>query len=311
MNTFSTIKEVGMAFLYLFICILTTGFLGCYLYKIFFLKRISLKEELFKQDNLSVWLEFIYGFLAPVFFLISVIIAPNGKFVYQGNSKDLLVLIIYITAYIFVFCLFRFLAEVILNAAAKIKFGEKFILSQEIFINNNLAVSFISISTSVVVTSMMLQENILFEHIYSNIIRILTVAFLNIGLISLYTRFVLPEGKSIFKDIFIVHNTSSGILLLGNIIAINIIITSVINFFKLLGINWLNISNLIDLILFNFFVYIFMMVFIAITKKILSWIVKVDVEDEIFNKRNIGYVLFESSFYILLSFIVINVFLIN
>jgi len=311
LDTISIVKEIGMAFLYLFICILTTGFFGCYVYKVFFLKKISLKEELFKKDSIAVWLEFIGGFLAPVFFLISIVVAPNGKFVYQGTFKDLLVAIVYITIYIFVFCLFRYLAEILINIATKIKFGKKLILSQEIFIEDNLSVSFFSVSTAVIATGMMLQENVLFENIYSNIVRILVVLFLNIGLISLYTTFVFPKGKAILKDFFIDHNTTSGILLLANTIAINIIIASSISFSKLSGMNWLNISNIIDLILFNFYIYLFMMVFVTITKKILAWIVKVDIEDEIFNMKNIGYVLFESSFYILLSFMAINLLIIH
>ena len=311
MGTYNFIKEISMVFLYLFICILATGYIGCYLYKIFFLKKISLKEELFQKDSLAVWIEFIGGFLAPVFFLISIVIAPNGKFVYQGNFRDLLVAIIYITAYIFSLCLFRYFAETIIKTATKIKFGEKYILSEEIFIEGIPSVSFVSISTSVIVTGMLLQENILFENIFSNIIRMLTVLLLNIGLISLYTTFILPKGKSILKDIFINHNITSGILLFGNVVAINIIIASSISFFKLYCMNWLNISNIVDLVLFIFLIYLFMMVFVTITKKILEWIVKVDIEYEIFNNKNIGYVLFEASFYILLSFMVINVLIIH
>ncbi|MGE5473848.1 MAG: hypothetical protein ACM3UU_06470 [Ignavibacteriales bacterium] len=306
MDTLSVFKEFGMVFLFLFICIVTTGFIGCFLYKVFFLRKLSLKEELFKKDNLAVWLEFVGGFLAPVFFLISIVVAPNGKFVYQGTIKDLFIALIYIEIYIFIFCLFRYLAEIFIRFASKMRFGREIIISKEIFSQNNTSVSFVSISISVVVAGMMLQENILFENIFSNLMRMGIVLFLNIVLISLYSTFVLPKGKTIFKDIFGDNSIASGILLLGNIFAINMIIASTIDFFKRLGINWQNLSNIIDVIFYNFLIYLFMMVCITITKKVIEIIVKVDIEDEIFNQKNIGYVLFEAGFYILLTLMSIN-----
>lgn len=310
MNIYSIFIEIGMVFLYLFICILTTGILGCFLYKVLFLKNMSLKGQLFQKDSLAVWLEFIGGFLAPVLYLILIVISPNGKFVYQGNVRDLVVAIIYISIYIVTFCIFRYIAEAVIKLTTKIKFKEPYILSKEIFIENNTAASFISISSSIIAVGMLIQENVMFENIFSNIIRIIIVLLLNIGLASLYTSFVFPKNKSLLKDIFIEHNISTGILLLANIITINIIIASSINFTKQLGWTILNISGIIDLILFVFFIYLFMMVFVTITKKVLHLLLKVDIEDEIFNQKNIGYVLFESSFYILISFITINVLMI-
>jgi len=304
-------KEIGMVFLYLFICTLFTGILGCYLYKIIFLKKLSLKDKLFQHDSMAVWLEIIGGFLAPVFFLISIVIAPNGKFVYQGTTFDLLVAITYIFLYILTFCIVRYITEIIYKFITKIKFGESYSLSKEIFIENNPAASFFSISTSVIVVGIMLQENIIFENITSNIIRMLLVIILNIGLASLYTTFVFPKNRTILNDIFIENNISSGMLLLGNLIAINIIITSSIELFKHLGLNWLSIQNIIDVILFICLIYLFMMVFVTITKKILAWFLKVDIENEIFNQKNIGYVIFEAAFYILLSFMAINLLIIH
>lgn len=310
MSALSVIKEFGMVFLYLFICIVTTGFIGCFFYKIFFLKKCSLKEELFEKDSLAVWLEFVGGFLAPVFLLISIIVAPNGKFVYQGTIKDLFIALIFIQAYIFIFCLFRYFAEIFIRVVSKFRFGKEIIISKEIFSENNISVSFVSISISVVVTGMMIQENILFENLLSNLIRMGVVLFLSIVLISLYSTFILPKGKTIFKDIFANNSITSGILLLGNIFAINMIISSTINFFKQLGINWYNLSDLIDIILYNFLIYLYMMVCITITKKVIELIVKVDIKDEIFNQKNIGYVLFEAGFYILLTMMSVNLLII-
>lgn len=311
MSAIKILTDVLINFSYLLFCIFLIAFFGNYFYKKLFLTNISLREKLFRNDSLAIWIDFIGGFIAPVFFLISTLIAPNGKFVYQGTFYDFLIAFVYIAIYILVFSFLKLLANYLISVIGKFKYKRPYSLKDEIFNNDKITPSLFSIAISFSIVGIMLQENFAFENPLPNIIRMLFVLLISIGVISVYTRFVFPKRTSLYKEVLMDNNVSSGILLIGNTITINMLIYSCIVFIKPLLFSWTNILNVFDVLLLITYFYLIIMVVVAITKKVLEFIAKVDIESEIFEQNNLGYALFESTLYIMLAHILINSFLIR
>lgn len=299
-------KDFIVLLIYLFLSISTVGLLGWLIYDKIFLKDISLRKELFENDSVAAWLEFIGGFLAPAFFLASIIMSPTGRFVFKGEWKDLITSIIYISIYIIIFSMFRFAGDKIIGIIGTTIFKEKISLKAEIYKQSNIAAALFSISVSIIVIGMLLQENILNESLLINLVKIGLVFVISIGLLSVYKTFFFPKNVSLFKEVFIDNNISSGLLFLGNTIAINFIIYYSIDWFKISSSGWLKISNIFDAILFICFIYLIMIVTVSITKLAVNKILKINIDHELFVQNNIGYALLESSFYILISVMIIN-----
>ncbi len=302
--------EIGMLFIYQLFILATVGLIGWLVYDLLFLRGVSLKEELFQNNSLPMWIEFTGGFLAPVLFLVTSIIEPSGKFIYHGKIKDILIAVSYTAAYIIIFSILRYLAEKIIYLIGKLKYTQSVSLKDQIFGKKNFSASLFSISISVLVLGMLLQENILVESVPTNLIRIGMVFFITLGLYSVFFTYFIPRNQSMFRNIFIDANISTGILTLGNIVAINLIIFSCFKWVKIPPDGWLQIVNLIDVTLLCCLLYLIMLVVISITRKLISRIFKVNIGQELYEQDSTGYALFESSFYILLSTITINGFLV-
>ncbi len=302
--------DISMLFLYLFFILATVSLIGWLVYDLLFLRGISLKEELFLNNSLPIWLEFIGGFLAPVLFLVAIIIEPSGKFVYHGNLTDIWIAVCYTAVYIIVFSILRYLADKTVKLIGKLKFKQTISLKYQIFNRKNVSAALFSISISVLVLGMLLQENMLVESITTNLIRIGMVFFITLGLSSVFFTYFIPRNQSMFRKIFIDANVSTAILVLGNIVAINLIIFSCFKWFKIPPTGWLQIINLIDITLLCCLLYLIILVVISITRMLINRIFKVDISQELYDQDSTGYALFESSFYILLTTITINGFLV-
>lgn len=303
---YTLFSDIAMIFVYLFTSLLTVFLLGWLVYDKLFLRGVSLKTGLFEKNSLSVWLEFIGGFLAPVLVLVSIVMAPNGKFVYRGEWKDLIPAVGYITAYIIVFSLFRLLAGKIVEYAYKLRFNRAINMKDEVFSKNNNALSLLSISISVMVLGLILQENILHESFITNLARITFVVIMITGLLSVYIRYFFPRNSSLLNLLFVRDNTSSGILLLSQTISINLLVNSSIQWLHSPAYNWLNPANLIDHALFISLLFLIMLVIVSILKSIMEKVLNINISDELFEQDNTGYALLEGSLYILLSIIIKN-----
>lgn len=295
-----------MLFLSVSIILFTVIFLGWLVYNRLFLRDLSLKDGLFKNRSLTIWLEFTGGFLIPALFLVSMLMVPSGKFIYQGKLGGLLAIITYIDIYILILSLFRYLASKAIKLIGKLELKHEIDLEDEIFKQNNIAASLFSISISTVVVGMLLQENIFAENLFTNLIRIALVFFLTLGLLSVHKTLFYPKHSSLFKELFIDDNVCAGILLLGHTIAVNIIIYSSIEWFQIPASDWYNISNIVDIIIFICLIYLMMVVFVSGSKLVMNAILKIDIDHQLFEENNVGYSILESSFYIMLSIIIIN-----
>ena len=300
------LKDFAMVIINIILSIATVGLIAWITYDKIFLKNISLKIALFKNESLPVWLDFIGGFLVPVLFLVATLMAPTGKIVYDGHWKDILVSIAYISSYTIIFAIFRYLADRIVKTIGKLQFKKEVSLEHEVFSQNNIAAALFSISISVVFISMILQENILNENIFSNLIRVSLVFLITLGLLSVYKTYFFQKHSSLFKELFIDHNICSGVLLLGHAIAVSLIVNSTINWFNAPSYSWFKLSFISDITLMICFIYLIMLVMVSVSKLIMNKILSININQELFEENNVGYALLESSYYILLSIIIIN-----
>ena len=306
MNTNNFINDIFMLFLSVSIILFTVILLGWLVYNRLFLRGLSLKDVLFKKNSLTIWLEFIGGFLIPALFLVSMLMVPSGKFIYQGKFVDLLAIISYIIIYILILSLFRYLASKAIKLIGKWTLKYEIDLEDEIFKQENIAASLFSISISTLVIGMLLQENFFAENLFTNLIRIGLVFIMTLGLLSVHKTLFYPKHSSLFKELFIDDNVCAGILLLGHTIAVNLIIFSSIEWFRIPASGWYNIFNIIDVTIFICVIYLIMIVFVSGSKLVMNAILAIDIDHQLFEENNVGYSILESSFYIMLSIIIIN-----
>ena len=311
METYISVLTVfGMQILFLAISLATVGIIGWEIYNKILLKDISLKNELFVKDSFSAWLDFTGSFLIPILYLISSILASSGRFAHNGKWIDLIYLILHILFYIAVFSFLRYVAERLVSFMANFVIHEKVSLIKEIYNKKNISASIFSISISVIAVSLLLQENFLNESFVTNIIRLFVVLLLTIGLLGIYKDYFFPTNAKLFREIFIDNNTCTSILILGQVTAVSFIINSSISWLNITNLGWLKIGYLVDLILFVSFIYLIMLVTVSILKIVVNFIFKINIDKELFEDNNVGYSFTESSFYIILSFMIINSFLI-
>lgn len=306
LENYSLLKEIFMIILYIASSLGTVGFLGWLIYDKLIFKEISLRKELFDNNNLSMWLEFTGGFLFPVLFLVSSIMAPTGKFVYKGELIDIVIAVSYISIYIILFSIFRYLSDLAVSYIGKIEYNTDISLKIEISAKKNISASLYSISISVIAIGILLQENLFAENLFTNFVRIAIVFALSLSLLSFYKTLFFPKQSSLFSELFIRRNTSSGLILLGHTVSVNLIIYYTIEWQKIPKANWLNINTVFDVTVFICLIYFIMLIFVTLSKVILNKVLNINLKHEIFDNNNIGYAIFESAFYILLSLVVIN-----
>lgn len=292
------IENLIMLIVYPFFSLCLVALLGWIIYEKLFYREISLKKQLFENDSLTVWLEFVGGFLAPALYLVSIIITPTGLFIYKGQWTDFITIGGYIFQYLIIFSVFRYIVEGLIGLIGKLFHNKKVSLKNEIYMNNNIPAAFFSVSISIMAVNILLLENKFYTNLPLSLMRIGLVLLITSSLISVYTTFFLPKGISLFNKLFIEKNKSTGILILGYTTAINLIIYAVIN--------WIKKFNPLEIILFITFIYLIMVVIVNILKWILNKLLNININQELFEQDNMGYALMESSVYILLSLIVIN-----
>ena len=294
---------------YIVVSLITAGVLGWIIYSKLVLRTKSLKEVLFNEDNLSIWLDAAGSFAIPILFLVSTILTPSGKFTFYSSWVDYINIILYIILYLCIFTFFRLTAELFIYYFSKFQLHEKISINKEIYNEKNIAASILNISISVIATNLLLNERFLVESFSTNFIRLLIILVLSMGFLSIYKSFFFPTNSSLFKETFVDNNPCSAILFLGQAVSASLIIDKVIDFLKISYNGWLNFGYIIDFVLFTTSIYVLMLLIVKVIKAILNFVLKVNINKELYKQNNIGYSFTESGFYVVLSLIIISTFL--
>jgi len=288
------IKDFSFSFV-----ILTIGFiLGWIIYNNIVLRDVSLKEALFTRDNLAVWVEFIGAFVFPVLYLAGQGIKGS---VSENIFVDLSVCLGYTIFYIAILTMLRLCTKFIVNLIDASDNHGKICLNKEICEQKNIGAALFSVSVSVIFVNII--KLIDFIDIINGLgmeilIKILLFLIFMLAALVCYC-FVLRRRTTLFKELFIDNNPAAGIGLLGFVFAIQTIIAGVMSYYGM-DFELLTVLIVLSVSLINFGILS------VLFKKIFTYIVKVDIWNEIYEQDNIGAAIGQVALYVGIAIIIIS-----
>ncbi|BDU49750.1 DUF350 domain-containing protein [Haliovirga abyssi] len=262
--------------IYILVGLIFAFFISTIVYDKALTKGFSLKEYLFEKDSKAVWVDYFGGFILPAF-LITYNSVTGGEA--KSLILDLLTILIILSVAIAVLAVVRVLNDkIILNISSK--YGDKTTLNNEIFNQSNLSASFFNIAFTSVITNILLQESIFEEKISVMLLRALLIFLFNIIVFIAYKFLEVKREVKIYENLFEKDNSASGLTFLGYIVSWQIILYKLVNFYDL--------KELYSMVVSFMLILVFYEIIKLIIKFGIKYILKEDIEDEIYLQKNIG-----------------------
>lgn len=255
------------------------------IYDYLILTKIDLRAELFKKDNLAVWIEFIFSFLVPILLLITSVYTYSPM---KSILTNIIRILITCSVYISIFFVLRYITYRMMNAVYR-KHGTNILI--EVFIEKSIASAILSSSLSLF-----------------SIIATLTIKSLytiNIPIYIAISLLLFYIAHKVFNFIFTNEVNELYEILSNNNIAVSLtysgfILTSQYVLYKNLTAHVSNGTWLAFLLVSLISISLYFIIILSL-HKIIELILKIDICKEIYKDKNTGVGIFNLVLFIGIS----------
>ncbi|HEY9061656.1 MAG TPA: hypothetical protein VIO64_14275 [Pseudobacteroides sp.] len=275
--------------------IILIGFiLGWFMYSKIILRKINLKDALFEKDNLAAWIEFLGAFIFPTLYLAAKAIEGPA---HEDVFMDLLICIGYEAGFIVLFTVLRLFSNLAIRQISPPDIEGKISLNNEVYNQKNVAASLFSATLSIVSVSVIMFMDFMPEELFSSLFKMLTVVVYSLMALIVY-EMVLRSKTTLFKEIFVDNNPAAGVALGGFVLAVETILTHIIQYQLEFDFIDLMVVCAIGLAVFLVLAYLMKWIFAAI--------LKVNIWAEVYEQNNMGAAIGQVVLYVSIANIIIH-----
>lgn len=275
--------------------IILIGFiLGWFMYSKIILRKINLKDALFEKDNLAAWIEFLGAFIFPTLYLAAKAIEGPA---HEDVFMDLLICLGYEAGFIVLFTVLRLFSNLAIRQISPPDIEGKISLNNEVYNQKNVAASLFSATLSIVSVSVIMFMDFMPEELFSSLFKMLTVVVYSLMALIVY-EMVLRSKTTLFKEIFVDNNPAAGVALGGFVLAVETILTHIIQYQQEFDFIDLMVVCAIGLAVFLALAYLMKWIFAAI--------LKVNIWAEVYEQNNMGAAIGQVVLYVSIANIIIH-----
>jgi hypothetical protein len=288
------LEFLGNNFLFNIPIILIGFILGWLMYSKIILRKINLKDALFEKDNLAAWIEFLGAFIFPTLYLAAKAIEGPA---HENVFMDLLICIGYEVGFIILFTVLRLFSNLAIRQISPPDIEGKIRLNNEVYNQKNIAASLFSATLSIISVSIIMFLDFMPEELFASAFKMLNVVVYSLLALIVY-EMVLRSKTTLFKEIFVDNNPAAGVALGGFVLAVETILTHIIQYQLEFDFIDLLVVSAIGLVVFLVLAYLMKWLFAAI--------LKVDIWNEVYEQNNMGAAIGQVVLYVSIANIIIH-----
>jgi hypothetical protein len=264
------------------------------MYSKIILRKINLKDALFEKDNLAAWIEFLGAFIFPTLYLAAKAIEGPA---HENVFMDLLICIGYEVGFIILFTVLRLFSNLAIRQISPPDIEGKIRLNNEVYNQKNIAASLFSATLSIISVSIIMFLDFMPEELFASAFKMLNVVVYSLLALIVY-EMVLRSKTTLFKEIFVDNNPAAGVALGGFVLAVETILTHIIQYQLEFDFIDLLVVSAIGLVVFLVLAYLMKWLFAAI--------LKVDIWNEVYEQNNMGAAIGQVVLYVSIANIIIH-----
>ncbi|MDP4180444.1 MAG: hypothetical protein Q8942_05050 [Bacillota bacterium] len=277
------------------ISIILIGFiLGWFMYSKIILRKINLRDALFEKDNLAAWIEFLGAFIFPTLYLAAKAIEGSAD---ENVFIDLLICIGYEVGFIVIFTILRLFSDIIIKQISPPDVEGRISLNNEVYNQKNVSAALFSATLSIISVSFIRFIDFMPDEIFASMFKVSSIIIFTLLAFVVYSL-ILRAKTTLFKEIFVDNNPAAGVAVAGFILAVETILTNIVEF----QVEF----DFIDLLIFSAIGLLVFVVLAFILKWLFTKILKVDIWSEVYEQNNIGAAIGQVVLYVGIANIIIH-----